>query len=107
MARGLFRRAVFSHIYFIPVLLGKTIEVYVTGKDLNQNNPEWEKEIDFSVFQFLTAEFRQWLETEYYCDTMQQLIRRYAVISKELDITPVGEKRSALVTQLFQIRLGK
>jgi hypothetical protein len=105
-ARRLFKRAVFSNIYLIPVLLGKTIELYDTGKSLNYDNSEWVKEIDFSDFQFLTAEFCQWLETEYYCDTMQQLIRRYAMISKELDTMPVGDNRSALVTELFKMKSG-
>ena len=95
-------RTMLSNNYLIPHLLGEeSIEGISHLSNLEQKSfiaymPE-------RVRDAITEEDLNWIQDRYETELFQKVLKRHITIEEELETTPVGDTRSALVKELFSL----
>lgn len=88
-----------SNIYLIPHLLGKNLEQVDMWHSSNYQEPDFLEWIPERVRDAITEEDLAWVQEKYESEPLQKILNRYIEIFHELQTTPVGDKRSALVRE--------
>ena len=105
-ANAYFYLTLFSNPYLFSYVAGKPMGLYDMWHGANVDEPGWFENVDFDSFEFLTPQFRAWLWERYESAETKEVISRFMELNRKLNTEPVGEKRSALVDELFQLKYG-
>ncbi|MDA3955615.1 hypothetical protein [Oceanispirochaeta sp.] len=96
-------RTMLSNIYLIPSLLGFGVEREVMSHLSNWAEPDFIEYFPERVQENITEEDLSWIHERYHSDSFQKILNRHIEINHELESTPRGEKRSALVKELSNL----
>lgn len=100
-ADNIFIRAMVSNIYLLPHILGLP-ETYPDIQWLsNYAEADYLEYFPEQVRVAITQEERDWIRERYETETFTTARKRYIEIVTELQHTPPGEKRSALVDEMY------
>ena len=94
-----FAETMLSNIYLIPLLLGAKMAKVDMEHSSNFEEPEFLDYLPERIKKGITAEDKKWMESCYFSDKFQAVLKHYIKINKALLKTPVGERRSALVEE--------
>ena len=92
-----------SNIYLIPHILGKDIEKADMWHSSSDGDPEYIDYLPERILDAVVDENLEWMREKYYSFTFQKVLLRHIEINKELQNTPIGEKRSALVKEEYSL----
>lgn len=92
-----------SNIYLLPHILGNEINREDMWHFSNYNEPDFIKYMPGRVLEAITKDDLAWIRDTYNSESFQKVLKRHIAINKELQTTPVGEKRSALVREEFSL----
>ncbi len=99
-------RTMLSNIYLIPHLLGKDIEKADMWHSSSDEYPDYINYLPERIHDAITGDDLVWMREKYYSFTFQKVLLRHIEIKKELESTPVGDRRSALVNELYNLLDG-
>ena len=97
------RRTMLSNLYLVPHLLGSPIAELEIRHASSNADPSYIEYIPEAVLQLWTDAERGWASALYHGAGFQSVRARYIEISKLLDTTPPGAKRSRLVAQMYEL----
>lgn len=97
-------RTMCSNIYLIPFVLRERFERVEMWHGCNWEDPDYVEELPQRIVDAITDEDRQWIKETYHSDTLQTALHRVIEINKELLSERPGERRSALVYELFDLK---
>jgi hypothetical protein len=98
-------RTMLSNIYLIPHLLREEMPEEIP------HSSNWEEQsfleyMPERVQEDITDDDLTWIRERYKSDSFQKVLKRHIEINHELQNTPVGEKRSALVQEEYSLLEG-
>lgn len=96
-------KTMLSNIYLLPDLLGIQMDSIEISHLSNQEEKEYLEYFPEQVRRAITAEDLDWIRERYETEPFKQAMKRYIEIKTELKHTPPGEKRSALVDELYAL----
>jgi len=96
-------RTMCSNIYLIPFVLGERFERVDMWHGGNWEDPEYTEEVPQRILYAITDADRQWLRQTYHSQELQAILHRLMEINKELLSERPGERRSALVAELYSL----
>ena len=98
-------RTMLSNVYLLPHLLGEEMpeEVPHSSNWAQQDFLEYMPE---RVREAITEDDLTWIRERYYSDRFQKVLTRHIEIEQELESVPRGERRSALVHELYSLLDG-
>ena len=95
--------AMLSNIYLIPYLMGENLDRVDMWHSSNYEEPEFMDWIPERVQEAITEEDLTWIRVKHESELYRKILKRYIEIKHELQTTPVGEKRSALVQESYSL----
>ncbi len=98
-------RTMLSNIYLIPHLLGEEMPEEVPHSS-NWAQPDFLEYMPERVLEAITEDDLIWIRESYHSDRFQTVLNRHFEIEKELEDTPRGDRRSALVHELYSLLDG-
>lgn len=98
-------RTMLSNIYLIPHLLGEEMQVEMSHSS-NWEQPSFLEFMPEMIQEAITDEDLAWIRERYSSEGFQKVLKRHIEINKKLENTPRGEKRSALVHELYSLLDG-
>ena len=103
-ADRLLARTMLSNVHLIPRLLGQPTS---TARDdwhaITFEESEYLDSAPEEVIAAITEEDRLWIGEKYKSEPFQNVLQRYIEIETKLKTTPVGEERSKLVKESYQL----
>jgi hypothetical protein len=100
------RQTMLSNLYLIPHILQiKQVELDISYGS-NLENIDYLTYVPDEVVELWSEPARDWLRVHYLASDTQALRQRVIEINRQLKNEPVGEKRFALVDELFILRRG-
>jgi len=100
------RQAMLSNLYLIPYLLGQPQAAYNIWHSSNWKQPDYMQYIPPELFALWDNEARQWAAAQYDGPELTAVRNRYIEIYGQLENTPVGPERTALVKEASQLEWG-
>ena len=97
------RRTMFSNLYLVPRLLGSPIATLDIWHGSSDAEPGYIEYIAERYLQLWTHDEREWVSGLYHSPGFRKARERYIEISRLLDTTPPGEKRSRLVREMHEL----
>ena len=95
-----------SNIYLLPHLLGDEINRVDMWHVSNYEEPDFIEYMPERVQEAITEADLDWIRKKYNSESFQKVLKRHIAINKELQTTPVGEIRNALVREKFSLLDG-
>lgn len=98
-------RTMLSNTYLIPYLLGETLPEEIPHSS-NEELASFLEYMPERVREAITKDDLDWMRERYQTDKFQKVLKRHIEIEQELEDTPRGERRSALVQELYSLLDG-
>ena len=95
-------KTMLSNIYLLPHLLGEEAPKEIPHSS-NWESPSFLEYMPERIQAAITEDDLAWIKERYSSECFQRLLNRHIEINKELNETPLGEKRSALVDELYNL----
>jgi hypothetical protein len=99
-------RTMLSNIYLLPHTLGEKMDQVDISHTSNWEDSSLLEYMPERVQEAISEENLTWIRERYESESFKQVLSRHIEIEKELKDTPRGEKRSALVHELFHLLDG-
>ena len=98
-------RTMLSNIYLLPHLLGEEMPEEISHSS-NWEQPSLLEYMPERILETITEEDLRWIQKKYESDKFQKVLNRHIEIEKELEDTPQGDRRIALVHELYSLLDG-
>lgn len=95
-----------SNIYLIPFLLGEKFERVDLWHSSSDSDPEFVEYLPERIQEAILDEDLTWIRQKYNSVPYKNVLKRHIQIHKDLEDTPIGETRSALVEEIFSLLDG-
>jgi hypothetical protein len=106
-AKTKLRELVFFNVYTVPLVLGQNPKPYSFQHASNWEVIEYITEGPTDqIFPLWNKDELSWLETAWNEKLLQDDLKRFIDIDFQLDKLPVGDERSALISEQFKIKYG-
>ena len=99
-------RTMLSNIYLLPHLLGKEMPSIEIRHSSNWAQPDFLEYLPERVVEAIIEDDLNWIRDKYESVKFQTVLSHHIQINKELEDIPRGEKRSALVQELYSLLDG-
>ncbi len=98
-----FGKMMLSNIYLIPYVLGEEVVRKDMSHGSNWKEPSYLDYLPERILSEITDDELAWLRERFEAEVFQKILNRHIEIETELQNTPVGDKRSALVRELYSL----
>ncbi|MBB6481530.1 hypothetical protein [Spirochaeta isovalerica] len=98
-------RTMLSNIYLLPHLLGEEMPEEIPHSS-NWNGADFLEYTPERILEAITDDDLSWIRERFHSERFQKVLNRHIEIEKELEDTPRGDRRSALVHELYSLLDG-
>lgn len=92
-----------SNIYLIPYLLGNPVKKAEMWHSSNYEDPDIIDYLPDQIKNAIAADDLEWILELYNSDKFQKVLNRHITINHELESIPIGDARSKLVKENFNL----
>jgi hypothetical protein len=98
-----FGKLMLSNIYLIPYILCDEVVSKEMSHGSNWQEPSYLDYLPERIVSEITEDELSWMREQYESEVFQKILKRHIEIEKELQNTPVGDRRSALVGESYSL----
>ena len=99
-------KTMLSNIYLIPNLLGEELPPLDIRHASNWKQPDYAEYLPERFAEAINEYDLSWIRDRYKSERFPIVLNRHIEIEKELEDTPRGDRRSALVHELYSLLNG-